>query len=59
MCPLRSLTGLLGFTDEDLREQAEAIRSGARWYVLRVRVTPVTVPRSYRLTDRFRMRGAG
>ncbi len=29
---------LLGFTDEDLREQAEAIRSGAR-YVLRVRVT--------------------
>ncbi|MEV7660125.1 hypothetical protein AB0O39_39015 [Streptomyces anulatus] len=30
---------LLGFTDADLREQAEAIRSGAR-YVLRVRVTP-------------------
>ncbi|MFH9201308.1 hypothetical protein ACH4KO_29225 [Streptomyces anulatus] len=29
---------LLGFTDADLREQAEAIRSGAR-YVLRVRVT--------------------
>ncbi|MFE1824871.1 hypothetical protein ACFW9S_38490 [Streptomyces anulatus] len=29
---------LLGFTDTDLREQAEAIRSGAR-YVLRVRVT--------------------
>ncbi|MEU8672922.1 hypothetical protein AB0C71_39235 [Streptomyces anulatus] len=29
---------LLGFTDVDLREQAEAIRSGAR-YVLRVRVT--------------------
>ncbi|WP_331728562.1 hypothetical protein [Streptomyces anulatus] len=29
---------LLGFTDADLREQAEAIRSGAR-YVLRVHVT--------------------
>ncbi|WP_329359883.1 hypothetical protein [Streptomyces anulatus] len=29
---------LLGFTDADLREQADAIRSGAR-YVLRVRVT--------------------
>ncbi|WP_329359962.1 hypothetical protein [Streptomyces anulatus] len=29
---------LLGFTGADLREQAEAIRSGAR-YVLRVRVT--------------------
>ncbi|MFD4237121.1 hypothetical protein [Streptomyces sp. NPDC058542] len=28
---------LLGFTEADLREQAEAIRSGAR-YVLRVRV---------------------
>lgn len=29
---------LLGLTDVDLREQAEAIRSGAR-YVLRARVT--------------------
>ncbi|WP_435598210.1 hypothetical protein [Streptomyces anulatus] len=29
---------LLGFTDADLREQAEAIRSGTR-YVLRVHVT--------------------
>ncbi|MEV7109125.1 hypothetical protein [Streptomyces atroolivaceus] len=29
---------LLGFTDADLREQAEAIRSSAR-YVLRVRAT--------------------